>query len=222
MITTSVILFRLVISLLLSAIIGLEREVNNQPAWIRTHILIWVWSCLFMIISIILPEMYESAVSDPGRIAAQVVSWVWFLWAGAIMKIGLNTKGLTTAANIWVTAAIWLAVGAGLYIPAIITAVLILFNLIVISKIKGRFIKKKRYCSINLEFTKMKEVEISVLEVLQRLKIKTITKNIKEDKGGVQIRIIARIHKNLDVYELHGEFKAIKGLKRVSIAENVK
>jgi putative Mg2+ transporter-C (MgtC) family protein len=166
--------------------------------------------------------MYESSVSDPGRIAAQVVSWVWFLGAGAIMKMWLNTKWLTTAANIWVTAAIWLAVGAGLYIIAVFAALLILFNLIFISRIKGRFIKKKRYCSIHLEFSKIPEIELSILEKLKELQIKTITKNIKEDKHHIYVRIIAKINKNLDVYEVHRQFKKIHWLKKVSVAENVK
>jgi len=61
-----------------------------------------------MILSILVPEIYNSNTNDPGRIAAQVVSWVWCLGAGAIMKIGLDTRGLTTAANIWATAAIGL------------------------------------------------------------------------------------------------------------------
>jgi len=115
------IILRLTVALILALLIWLEREYKNQPAWVRTHILICLGSTLFMIISILLPEMYNSSVSDPGRIAAQVVSWVWFLWAWAIMKIWLNTKWLTTAANIWATAAIWLAVWAGLFLVASIT-----------------------------------------------------------------------------------------------------
>jgi putative Mg2+ transporter-C (MgtC) family protein len=222
MLTTSVIVFRLFISALLAFIIWLEREYKFEPAGIRTHILIGLWSCLFMIISIMLPEMYHSTVSDPGRIAAQVVSWVWFLWAWAIIKIGLNTKGLTTAANIWATAAIGLAVWAWLWIPAIAATGFILFNLIVISYFKGKFMKKSRYCSIHLDFNKSKLDEDVIASTIKKLPIVIVTKNIKEDSKKSFIRIIAKTKKNVEIYALHKELKNLDGLIKISIWENVK
>lgn len=222
MLTTSVIIFRLFISALLAFIIWLEREYKFEPAGIRTHILIGLWSCLFMIISIMLPEMYPTAVSDPGRIAAQVVSWVWFLWAGAILKIGLNTKGLTTAANIWATAAIGLAVWAWLWIPAIAATGFILFNLIVISYFKGKFMKKSRYCSIHLDFNKSKLNEDKIADTIKKLPIVIVTKNIKEDSKKSFIRIIAKTKKNVEIYNLHKELKNLDGLVKISIWENIK
>lgn len=112
LISDTEIFIRLGMSLMLALILGIEREYKQQPAGIRTHILICVGSCLLMILSIIVPELYHSTNNDPARIAAQVVSGIGFLGAGAIMRNGLTTKGLTTAANIWVTAAIGLTVGA--------------------------------------------------------------------------------------------------------------
>lgn len=206
----------------LALLIGLERELWNQPAWIRTHILIALWSALFMIISIILPEMYHATNSDPWRIAAQVVSWVGFLWAGAIMKIGLNTKWLTTAANIWATAAIWLAAWAWLYTIALIAAILMLANLIFIEKLKGGIIKKKRFCSINLEFDKMKLSNKHVEEKMLTIPMTIITKNIKEDNKKTDIRIIAKIDKNYDISEIHQTIRGLEGLSKISIWEYVK
>lgn len=220
--TTSVIIFRLFISGVLAFIIWLERDYRFEPAGIRTHILICLWSCLFMIISIMLPEMYHSSTSDPGRIAAQVVSWVWFLWAWAIIKIGLNTKGLTTAANIWATAAIGLAVWAWLWAPAVAATCFILFNLIVISHFKGRFIKRSRYCAINLDFTKSKLNEDEIIEAIRVLPVIIITKNIKEDSKKSFLRIIAKTKDNVEIYELHKSLKNLHWLTKISIWENVK
>jgi putative Mg2+ transporter-C (MgtC) family protein len=222
MLTTSVIIFRLLISAILAFIIWLEREYKFQPAGIRTHILIGIWSCLFMIISIMLPEMYNATVSDPGRIAAQVVSWVWFLGAWAIIKIGLNTKGLTTAANIWATAAIGLAVWAGIWVAALAATACILFNLVGISYIKGRFMKKSRYCSIHLDFNKSKLNEDKITQTIQQLPIIIVTKNIKEDSKKSFIRIIAKTKKNVDIYHIHKELKHLDGLLKIAIWENVK
>lgn len=206
----------------LALLIWLEREVWNQPAGIRTHILIALWSALFMIISIILPEMYHSSVSDPGRIAAQVVSGVGFLWAGAIMKIGLNTKGLTTAANIWATAAIWLCAWAGLYTIAAIAAVLMLANLVFIEKLKGNFIKKRRFCSINLEFEKNKLWNKDFEEKMLTIPMNIVTKNIKEDNKKTDIKIIAKIDNNYDISEIHQTIRGLEGLSKISIWEYVK
>ncbi|QFR38893.1 MgtC/SapB family protein [Candidatus Gracilibacteria bacterium 28_42_T64] len=220
--TTGVIILRLFISALLSMAIGLEREFKHQPAGVRTHILIGIGSCLFMMISILMTEHYATAVSDPSRIAAQVVSGVGFLGAGAILKMGFNTKGLTTAANIWATSAIGLAVGAGFYAAAFAAVAFILFNLVFVSKIKGKFMKKSRYCSIHLEFLKKDLSEKKLIGKLDKLPVEVLTKNIKEDSKKTNIRIIAKINKNIDIYEVHAELKDIEGLSKISIGENVK
>lgn len=206
----------------LALLIWLEREVGNQPAGIRTHILIALGSALFMIISIILPEMYDSKVSDPGRIAAQVVSWVWFLWAWAIMKIGLNTKWLTTAANIWATAAIGLCAWAGLYTIAAIATVLMLANLVFVEKLKWNMIKKRRFCSINLEFEKSKSENKEFEEKMLTIPMKVVTKNIKEDNKKTDIKIIAKIDNNYDISEIHQTIRWLDWLSKISIWEYVK
>ena len=114
-------LIRLIGAAVLGSMIGLERERLLWAAGIRTHMLVCVGSCLIMIVSQygfsnILT--YEHAVLDPSRIAAQVVSGIGFLGAGAILARGEIVKGLTTAASIWTVAAIGLAVGGALYLAA--------------------------------------------------------------------------------------------------------
>lgn len=128
---------KLVLSLLLGAIIGIERRRKGQIAGLRTFALISMGATLAMLISIYIPQEYMGLKNgDPGRIAAQVVSGVGFLGAGAIIQMKGSVRGLTTAAGIWMTACIGLAVGSGMYLISIIATLLIIFILVNIERIE--------------------------------------------------------------------------------------
>lgn len=103
------IVLRLIVSLVLASLIGMERETHGRPAGLRTHILVCVGATLFTICSFVIGAGYY----DPGRIAAQIVTGVGFLGAGTIIHQGSVVRGLTTAASIWAVAAIGVAVGIG-------------------------------------------------------------------------------------------------------------
>ena len=119
---------RLVTALLIGGLVGLEREFHGKPAGLRTNILMCVGSCLVMIISLEVART-ASSISDPGRIAAQVVTGVGFLCAGTIMRSRFTVSGLTTAATIWVLSALGLAIGAGYLMLSIVGAFLITLTL---------------------------------------------------------------------------------------------
>lgn len=121
---------KLLLAAVLGAIIGLERESLNKSAGFRTHTLVSLGSCLITITSIEMYTHIAGGVSDPGRIAAQIVSGIGFLGAGTIMRSGRGIRGLTTAASLWVVAGIGLAVGTGAYINSVITTVIVLVVLI--------------------------------------------------------------------------------------------
>lgn len=130
-ITSSTALVRLLISFVLGASIGLERQYRRREAGLRTFTLICLGSTAAMLISIWIPQSYPNFLNgDPGRIAAQVLSGIGFLGAGAIIQSKGSVYGLTTAACIWVVAVIGLAVGAGMFIPALITTLVTLFVLL--------------------------------------------------------------------------------------------
>ncbi|MBQ9821162.1 MAG: MgtC/SapB family protein [Muribaculaceae bacterium] len=130
---------KLLLSLVLGATIGFERRRKGQIAGLRTFALISMGATLAMLISIYIPQVYLGLKNgDPGRIAAQVVSGVGFLGAGAIIQMKGSVRGLTTAAGIWMTACIGLAVGAGMYLISIITTLLIIFILVNIERIEVR------------------------------------------------------------------------------------
>lgn len=134
--------FKLCLSLLLGAMVGLERRHKGQIAGMRTFALISMGATLAMLVSIYIPQEYLGLKNgDPGRIAAQVISGIGFLGAGAIIQTKGAVRGLTTAAGIWVTACIGLAVGAGMYIVAICAAALILFVLFILEGVEHWWLK---------------------------------------------------------------------------------
>ena len=221
-ISQSEILLRLFLTLVIAFVLWLERELKRQPAGIRTHILIWVGSCLLMILSIMVPEIYNSNINDPGRIAAQVVSGVWFLWAWAIMKIGMDTKWLTTAANIWVTAALGLSIWAGLYFASIVVAILILINLVVIAKVKKNYFRQKRNCIIDISVLKKHGWAERLHHEISKLPIDIISKNIDENKKEIKIYIVCVMHKETSIFKLKWAIQKMTTLEKISISENLR
>ncbi|MDD5654854.1 MAG: MgtC/SapB family protein [Candidatus Omnitrophica bacterium] len=115
---------RLILTLFLCGLIGLERQIHRRTAGFRTHILVGMGSCLIMLTSMYIFDIYKSQVAlDPARIAAGVVTGIGFLGAGAIIRYGDSVKGLTTAASLWVAAGIGLAVGCGFCSAALWTTI---------------------------------------------------------------------------------------------------
>ncbi|HVL54640.1 MAG TPA: MgtC/SapB family protein [Vitreimonas sp.] len=129
---------RLVIASVLGAAIGFEREVHGHPAGMRTHLLVSLGAGLFTVLSIVGFPPGEGAPLDPSRVAAQVVSGIGFLGAGAIIKDGFSVRGLTTAASLWATAAVGMAAGAGDHLIALVATGIVLFSLWPLSRIADR------------------------------------------------------------------------------------
>ena len=139
------ILVKLAVAAVLGGMIGLERDIHGRAAGLRTHIMVSMGSALFMIISLRLYEIYALAAAnpalrvDPGRVAAQIVTGIGFLGAGAVLKSGVNIRGLTTAGCIWVSAGIGMASGLAYYMPAVITVVIALAVLVLLNKLEKVF-----------------------------------------------------------------------------------
>lgn len=126
---------RLVIAAVLGGVVGYERQHRNKSAGLRTHFLVCVGSCLVMELSVNLYAGVQGLTNaDPARLAAQVVSGIGFLGAGTILKEGMTIRGLTTAASLWVVAAVGLAVGSGYYVGAVATTVLSVIALTVLPR----------------------------------------------------------------------------------------
>jgi putative Mg2+ transporter-C (MgtC) family protein len=138
------IMIRLSLSVILSGLIGLERQIHRRTAGLRTHILVSLGSCLIMLTSLYVFDIYKNKASlDPSRIAAGVITGIGFLGAGTIIREREGVKGLTTAASLWVVAAIGLAVGCGFYNAAVFTSILTLIVLFFLRYIEGIMLGKE-------------------------------------------------------------------------------
>ncbi len=144
MISDGEVILRLLLAVLLSGFIGVEREVSGRAAGFRTHILVCVGSTLVMLTALHLLDRYRGVASiDPGRVAAQVVSGIGFLGAGTIIQFKDSVRGLTTAASLWAAAGIGLAVGSGFYMGAVVTTGIVLAALFFLSVFERRFFGSK-------------------------------------------------------------------------------
>ena len=127
---TTEFIIRILVATALGAVIGLDREYRTKAAGFRTHVLVALGSALFMIISVHgfddLPKDQMTLRMDPARIAAQVVTGIGFIGAGTIIFQKNVVKGLTTAAGLWVTAAVGMACGVGMYTLAVVSTVIVL------------------------------------------------------------------------------------------------
>src|SRR3989338_8447167 len=141
------VVLRLLVSAVLSGLIGLERQLHRRAAGLRTHILVSVGSALIMLTSMHIFDIYrgEKINIDPARIAAQVVSGIGFLGAGTILRFRASVIGLTTAASLWAVAGIGLAVGCGFTTGALVTTEIALITLFVLTRIEKCFIRRDWY-----------------------------------------------------------------------------
>ena len=211
---------RLLVSFVTGMLVGIEREAHSQPAGLRTHILISLGSTLAMLLSIYIPQTYpEFQNGDPGRIAAQVVTGIGFLGAGAILRCGVNVKGLTTAASIWAMAMLGLAVGAGLFRIAALTTVIILFSLTIMDLFEKKLFQDKVLKKIEI-LVKKKSVGVNELRKrITDMKIRVHEVDIKRSTGDTTEKIIFYVYIpiKLDPQRLGDELEKTDGVVAFSV-----
>lgn len=145
---------RLVLAMVFGGIIGLERGASKHPAGFRTHILVCTGAALAMLTNQFIMEEFNT--SDPARLGAQVITGVGFLGVGTILVTGRHKiKGLTTAAGLWASACLGLAIGIGFYSGALIAAIVIFASLTLLPKMENYFYKKSRVMDIYIEVDTM-------------------------------------------------------------------
>jgi putative Mg2+ transporter-C (MgtC) family protein len=138
-----IVTLRLVLAAVIGAAIGVERELRDQAAGLRTHMLVSVGACLFTLVSVygfeaIASDQAPSARYDVTRVASNIVTGVGFLGAGAIIRHGLSIRGLTTAASLWIVAAMGTAVAVGMYWATVVAAVITIVSLWGLRTVRGR------------------------------------------------------------------------------------
>ncbi len=213
---------RLLVSFIVGAIIGIEREAHRQPAGLRTHILICLGATLIMLLSIYIPQQFSLfKTADPGRIAAQVVSGIGFLGAGAIIKFGANIRGLTTAATIWAVAAIGLCVGAGMFVVALIGSVLILFGLIVVEYFEKKLFKPKFLKRIELTIDGVEADLDQFKKILgrYRIRISTVDMHVDRKQQVAECSFLVLISQQTDYNELTRELSEGQHVSAIKITQ---
>lgn len=168
---------RIFFAFIAGIIIGFEREQNGKPAGIRTQMLICAGSALLTLISINLRLLYNSPNADPARLMAQIVTGIGFVGGGVILKSSERVFGVTTAATIWVAAAVGIAIGSGFYLPAAFIVLLVLL-LQPIADFQFKYGLKKNTYSLAIQDNKAHEVQ----DILHQLGITyTIEKDIDDE-----------------------------------------
>lgn len=207
----------MIIAIILSGLIGIERESIKRPAGFRTHILVCVGSTLVMIVGIYISEQLKYSNVDPTRIGAQVISGIGFLGAGTIIKEGVSVKGLTTAASLWAVACVGLAVGSGFYFGGIIATLFIFITLLLFSNIEKRFLRSDKYMRIRIITYNLPGQlgKIGHVTGIMNLSIISIDfKDLELDKKVVDL--ILKTNKNIDKLEVVSKLSEIDNIIKVT------
>lgn len=222
---SSDIAFRIFFSTLLGFVIGIERELTNKSAGLRTHILVCLGSTVFTILSIegfssvTLPDG-SKIINDPARIAAQILTGIGFIGGGAVLHHGISIYGLTTAASLWITASIGMAVGVGSYTLGILTAVISFVILVLIRKIEIGYLSRHTRKSSRIKVTVICD-QNCIKEVQEWFykEFKTILEmNLKKSKTD---EFTTKLTFILDIYDINPIAKAYKKLKELKKIESL-
>jgi len=213
---------RLFLGFLAGAIIGFERSSQHQVAGLRTHILIATGATLLMLLSIYLPQKYMTSQSgDPGRIAAQVVSGIGFLGAGAIIRLGNNVRGVTTAASLWFVAAVGLAIGGGMYLVAGAAEVLGIIVLFILSIVEKKIFPTERYKLLEISYRDDTPSTKEAVDIIKESGIQVQSMDLNEgSKGkGARLTLLARIPDAADLTAIANTIKASGNVIKVEFKE---
>jgi putative Mg2+ transporter-C (MgtC) family protein len=189
---------RLAVAAALTGAVGLEREFRERAAGLRTHMLVGVGSALFTIVSAyawgdFIFDRTQGTAFDPTRIAAQIVTGIGFLGAGVIIRQGLSIRGVTTAAGLWVAAAIGMAVGAGYWGAALIGTGVVLVGLGPLRLAEGWVVSRRREGG-TLEIDLRPEEPLApVLGVLEGRRARVSRIHLEEEETGRELRIEVRM-----------------------------
>ena len=213
---------RMLIAAVLGAAIGLEREIHDHPAGMRTHLLVSLGSAIFTILSIFgflgIGESGLAAV-DPTRIAAQVVSGIGFLGAGAILKYGTSIRGLTTAASLWTTAAIGMAAGAGEWLIAGVGTFIVVFSLWPLNALVARLHSPRgRSIKLRLEVGRLEALgDVSRLLADRRVEMAGINSQ-RIGKGRYEVELELRLPVAIRQQDVIGAITAIPDVELMESA----
>lgn len=209
-------LARLLLAALLGGAVGLEREVSGKPAGLRTNLLICVGAALLTELSFVIAEMADPRTTnaDPGRVAAQIVSGIGFLGAGTILQARGSVVGLTTAATLWVVAAIGMAVGAAQYLEAVGTTLLVILVLILLRQAEQHLITRRAEQTLQVTVDPQPAMITRLEQLLGELEFQVDTLEVeKRPDAYTAALLITGPHRNREYIVTH--LLAAPGIKKV-------
>lgn len=204
-------LIRLLAALLLGGIIGLERGGHNHEAGLRTHMLLCLGSALTMVISICICKEYNIH-SEVLRMSAQVLSGIGFLGAGSIIATGKKIKGITTAAGLWATACVGIAVGAGYYIPAAFAVLCMLFVMLCLKSFTKKIRTNKSVHHFEIEINNKIVLE-SVLMGLKKYDCEILNIRIDDkNDNNISVELTIKVSGKINAFNITEELLKIDGV----------
>ena len=220
---------RLVSSVLLGFCVGLEREMTNKYAGLRTHILVCLGACVFTILSIYGFPMVsvtgdEFGTRDTARVAAQIVTGIGFIGGGTVLRHGATIYGLTTAATLWAVASVGMACGAGMFAVAMITTLACIIVLVSIRVFEKNVMvsSTKNTVRLKISLTCSNEVSNTIYDfILEKYpKLREISKKLsKQDETVTKINAIVDINSRNPIKATYKVFQKVDGVDSISIQE---
>jgi putative Mg2+ transporter-C (MgtC) family protein len=205
---TSQIVIRILLSVVFGGIIGLERQYHYKPAGFATNTLICVGSALFTLMSLYSASLFGG---DPARIAAQIVAGVGFLGAGSILREGNKISGLTTAASIWLSAAIGMAIGYGSFVIAGVGACAVLVLQIFVRKLTNKFGHVKLYDTITIKCKPALRIFNKIKKIVKRRGSEILKEDLYKEDGNLVIKFAL----NMSDEDFKSAFKELVALKEI-------
>lgn len=184
------VVLRLLLSIVFGGALGLEREIHGKSAGMRTHMLVALGSSLFTILSYALPrDLAGGGLADPTRIAAQIITGVGFLGAGSILQGRGSVQGLTTAASIWLVAAIGMAAGGGLYLSALAGTLLGVLVLVAVSQFEQWMVRRVGTRHVITALLADEQDAWAVESLIGEFNVRANRRHVERQKEGLNIRI---------------------------------
>ena len=210
--------FKIFLSFIAGFILGLERKIRQQAIGVRTVILISISSTLLMLLSLHMGKTYGS---DSSRLAAQVVSGIGFLGGGAILRQGLNIKGLTSAATIWAASAIGLTIGAGMYGASIIVLIVLILALIILEKFETKYFPAERNKRLFLVFHNSKIDLEKLHSIIEKHGLIILSSDISKQINEKQLQITFSVKspEEIDIFDLSDKIEELGNLEEINLSD---